>query len=292
MLKSLRLATLAFALGFPFAAIPVVARAEPPIWVIRDADSTITLFGSVHMLPKVDWRPKGLDATIKDADDVWFEIPMDPASQQAAGRLTASLGLLPTGETLRPKLNDVTRRRLETLAPELGLSMSQLDRLRPWMADLMISQMFAQKQGGVVSQGVESVLQAEVPAGAKLRAFETAEQQVQMLAGMPVKDQIAGLSETLRQIEREPESYRQVVDYWAKGDVKRLEQEALDPIRKASPIYYDVLITRRNADWVDQIKQRLAGSGDTVMVVGAGHLIGPDSVPAMLRKQGIKVEGP
>ena len=287
MLKFTRLAAALIAI-----ALPACARAEPPVWIIRDADSTITLFGSVHLLPKVDWRPRGLDASIKEADDVWFEIPMDAASQQSAGRIAGSLGPLPNGETLRPMLNDKTRARLERIAPELGLSVSQLDRLRPWMADLLLSQMFAQKQGGTQAQGVEAVLQAEVPASASLKAFETAEQQVRMLAEMPVKDQVAGLAETLRQIEEEPESYRQVVDYWARGDVKRLEAQALDSIRKASPVYYDVLITRRNRDWVGQIKQRLAGSGETVMIVGAGHLIGPDSVPAMLRKEGVKVEGP
>ena len=52
------------------------------------------------------------------------------------------------------------------------------------------------------------------------------------------------------------------------------------------------LIQRRNAAWTRAIAERLAGSGETVIVVGAGHLVGPDSVPALLRARGIKVEGP
>ena len=43
---------------------------------------------------------------------------------------------------------------------------------------------------------------------------------------------------------------------------------------------------------IEAITRRLDGSGQAVMVVGVGHLIGPDSVPALLRKQGFRVEGP
>jgi hypothetical protein len=273
-------------------AAPACARAEPPMWVIRDADSTITLFGSVHMLPRVDWRPRGLDAAMREADDVWFEIPFDPASEAAANRLILQLGPLPPGQTLTGLLDPKARERLERLAPGLGVPVAYIDRLKPWMADLMLSQAFVQKAGASQAQGVETVLRAQVPAGTEVRAFETAEGQIRMLAEMPVADQAAGLAETLRQIDEEPESFLEIVSYWTKGDVAGLASEALDPIRKASPLYYDVLITRRNADWVRQIKQRLAGSGETLIVVGAGHLVGPDSVPAMLRREGVKVDGP
>lgn len=287
MLKLARL----FALIFAIAA-PTAARAEPPVWVIRDADSTITLFGSVHILPKVEWRPAAVTTALKEADDVWFEIPLDAAAQLSLQQSVVSRGLLPPGQSLRDQLKPEDRERLQRVARSLGVQPAALDVMRPWMADLALSQAFAAKSGASASQGVEQVLYAQVPKEAKLRSFETGPQQIAMLADMPAKDQLAGLAETLRQIEEEPNSFIDLVGYWTGGNMAAIIKEALEPVREASPVYYDVLITRRNRDWVGQIKQRLAGSGDTLIVVGVGHLVGPDGVPELLRKEGIKVEGP
>lgn len=286
----LKFACLAAVLSLILA--PACARAEPPVWVIKDADSTITLFGSIHLLPEVQWKPKAVTDAMRAADDVWFEIPLDPASQLAASQSAIGLGMLPSNQTLRGLLDAPTRARLEKIAPTLNLPPAYLDRLAPWMADLALSRAFVDKAGARASQGVEMVLFKEVPPGAQLKSFETGAQQLNMLATLPLKDQIAGLAETLRQIEEEPEAFDDIVADWIKGDVSSLTEDALEPIRKASPLYYDVLITRRNADWVKQIKQRLAGSGDTLMVVGVGHLVGPGGVPELLRKDGVKVEGP
>ena len=286
----LKLAKLAAVLVLALA--PACARAEPPVWVIKDADSTITLFGSIHLLPEVQWKPKAVTDALHTADDVWFEIPLDPASQLAGSQSAIRFAMLPSGQTLRGMLDAPTRARLEKIAPTLNIPTAYLDQLQPWMADLVLSQAFVDKVGARASQGVEMVLFKEVPPEAQLRSFETGEQQIRMLATLPQNDQIAGLAETLRQIDEEPEAFDDIVADWIKGDLSGLAEDALEPIRKASPVYYDVMITRRNADWVKQIKQRLAGSGETLMVVGVGHLVGPGGVPELLRKEGLKVEGP
>ncbi len=272
--------------------VPTAALAEPPVWVIRDKDSTITLFGSIHILPRVQWRPKQVSEALAEAEDVWFEIPLDPASQLATSQAATRIAMMPEGQSMLALLDAPTRARLERVAKGLNLPAAYLDKLQPWMVDVALSQAFAQREGGSAAQGVESVLFAEVPRGVKVRAFETGAQQVAILSDLPRASQLATLKETLRQIEEEPGSFDDIVNQWLKADLSGMVKEALDPIKKASPAYYEALITKRNTDWVKQIKQRLAGSGDTLMVVGVGHLVGPDSVPAMLRKQGIKVEGP
>jgi uncharacterized protein YbaP (TraB family) len=57
-------------------------------------------------------------------------------------------------------------------------------------------------------------------------------------------------------------------------------------------VLYERLLAGRNRRWTEQILERLAGSGTTVIVVGAGHLTGPDGVPALLRARGLAIEGP
>ena len=113
-----------------------------------------------------------------------------------------------------------------------------------------------------------------------------------MFADAPAAEQIASLEQTLREVDSDPKSYQRLLDAWMSGDPRKIEKEGLTPLRRASPALYRRLVTERNARWVQTIAQRMKGSGRTVMVVGAGHLAGPDGVPARLRALGFKVEGP
>jgi len=284
------------ALGAAAAAIWLAlaspAAAEPVVWTVRDADSTIVLFGSVHLLPDgLDWRPAALDAALIQADDLWFETPMDAASAAETARLVQQRGFLPVGQSLLATLTPEGRGRLDRLAGKLGLAPAALDRLTPWLADLTLSLTFLASQGAGGETGVEKSL-AEAAPGAERRAFETGAEQIALFADAPTADQLASLEDTLRQLEDDPDGYDRLLAAWMAGDVGALEAAGLTPIREASPALYERLIAARNRRWVEVIRRRLAGSGETVVVVGAGHLVGPDSVPALLRAGGIAVEGP
>jgi len=274
-------------------AMTLPAAAQPPVWVVRDQDSTIVLFGSVHLLPPgLDWRPQALNTAIQSADDIWFELPLDPADSQAASQIAATRGVLPEGERLSDRLSPAGRRRLARIAKSENLSMDGLERMRPWLAEVTLGVAQLAKGGANGSDGVERTLDQAAPASAQRRAFETPEQQIAFFADAPEKEQVASLEDTLRQMEQDPDEYSKLLKAWMVGDVKALERQGLKPMRRASPVLYERLVTGRNARWAEAIAGRLAGSGETVVVVGAAHLIGRDGVPAMLRRRGITVEGP
>ena len=66
----------------------------------------------------------------------------------------------------------------------------------------------------------------------------------------------------------------------------------INPMIRDAPGVYRTLVVARNQRWIGIIANRLQGKGEAVMVVGVGHLIGPDGVPNLLRAQGIQVDGP
>lgn len=273
------------------AALP--ASAQPPVWVIRDHDSTIVLFGSVHMLPPgLDWRPPALDTALQQANDVWFELPLDATDSQAAAQIAAARGVLPAGQKLSDKLSPTGRRRLQKAAAAMNLSLPALERMRPWLAEVTLGVAELANGGANGSDGVERTIDHAAPASADRRAFETPEQQIAFFADTPEKDQVASLEDTLREMEENPDAYSKLVKAWMAGDLKALERQGLKPMRRAAPTLYRRLVTERNTRWADTIAERLQGSGETVVVVGAAHLIGNDGVPALLRRRGIAVEGP
>lgn len=269
------------------------ARADPPMWVVRDADSELVLFGSVHLLPPdLAWRTVALDEALARAEDLWLELPVDEASQQQGAKLAQQRMLLPKGQTLDGQLSAAGRTRLRRIAPGLGLTAQQLQPLRPWMAEVTLTVALAQRAGATSGGGVEQTLSRDPTVTARRRAFETVEQQVALFADAPPKEQVAALEQTMREIEEDPLSYDRLAKAWAASDLAALQVEALDPMRKQSPALFKRLVSDRNRAWTGVIVDRLKGSGRTVVVVGAGHLIGNDGLPQRLRALGYRVEGP
>jgi uncharacterized protein YbaP (TraB family) len=269
------------------------ARADPPMWVVRDADSELVLFGSVHLLPPgLAWRTAALDAALGRAEDLWLELPVDEASQQQGAKLAQQRMLLPEGTSLDSQLSSAGQARLRRVAPTLGLNADHLQTLRPWMAEVTLTVALAQRAGATSGGGVEQTLARDPNLTARRQAFETVEQQVALFADAPPREQAAALERTLREIEDDPLSYERLAKAWAAGDLAALQAEALDPMRKQAPALFKRLVSDRNRAWTGMIVERLKGSGRTVVVVGAGHLIGDEGLPQQLRALGYRVDGP
>jgi uncharacterized protein YbaP (TraB family) len=279
-------AVLAIGLALP-------AWAAPPVWRITSGKARITLFGSVHLLSdQADWETPALKAELAAAKEVWFEVPFDQAGRQAAAEAAARAGLLPQGKTLSGLLDPTANARLQRLAPELGLSAAGMESFQPWLAEVALGLAYIARNGGKEENGVEARIQAEARPEAVRKAFETPEQQIGFFADAPLDEQARSLGETLRQIEEEPESFREMEAAWTRGDLKTLEAEALEPLKKVAPGVYERLVTRRNRAWARAIEGLLKSGEQAFIVVGVGHLIGPGGVPALIRARGYQVEGP
>ena len=269
------------------------AEARPPVWTVRDADSELVIFGSVHVLPPgLDWRPAQLDAALAKADDLWFELPIDPASEAKVAQLAAANGMLPPDQSLSALLSPEGRARLAIAVADLGVSMAVLDRLEPWFAEVVLAGAQFQKAGADAASGVEKTIAGSAPAFAQRRAFESPEEQIAIFDAAPLAQQLASLEQSLVELNDNPRAYDELIAHWMAGDLHALDEDVLGPLHTAAPGLYARLVTERNERWLKTLKARLDGSGRTVVVVGVGHLVGQDGLPARLRALGYSVEGP
>lgn len=281
------LACLAMAVG----ALP--AAAQPAFWVVKDADSTIYLLGTIHVLrPDTVWRGPKLDAAMKEAEELWLELPSaDPASMQADMlRMVQKHGLAPQ----LPLSKDLTPEEMQTLdeaAALAGLSASQLNVYRPWFAALTISNATIEHAGYDTGSGVdrkvESIFAAREIAP---KGFETVEEQMGVFTRMGRKQELAFLRETLEEYKNASVELDQMVSRWAAGDIDNLEKLLVEEMKDENLDIYQVIIVDRNASWADRIAEMLKGKGTVFIAVGAMHLIGPDSVLAMLKAKNIASE--
>jgi len=289
MLRHLRRAAVGLAsvlaLGFAGSAL-----AEPALWAIKDHDSTIYLFGTIHVLkPDTPWRSAKIDQALKSSGDLTLEIvgADDPAVMQP---LVVKYGLDPA-RPLSTKIAADKYQHAVEVAQASGVPAQALGMMRPWLAAVSLSMLPVIKAGYDPKSGVEIVLAGEAKAAGKAeKAFETPEQQIRFFADLPPKTEADFLNATLDDIDEGVGKIDKMVAAWAAGDVAELEAEFVSEMKGQYPELYDLLITKRNQDWAQQLKTKLAGSGVSFVAVGSGHLVGPDSVQAQLAKLGIKAE--
>jgi len=269
------------------------ALAQPAMWAVRDADSTLYMLGTVHLLrPETQWRTATLEKAIAEAEELWLELPTTDAAAMAVEMmpLVARYGLSP-GKRLSDVLTREEMKTLDEAAKLAGLSASQINMFRPWFAALTISNAAVMRAGYDPLSGVDSKIEALfLERGIKPKGLETAELQIRVFAGMTPEQELRYLRETMEEYGDAPIELDAMVDQWARADLPALEAMFVSEMKTEEPDLYAALLTNRNASWVSQIEGILAGKGVSFMAVGAGHLIGPDSVIAMLEARGVIAE--
>ena len=269
------------------------ARADPPVWRVHAAHAEVVLFGSVHLLSAAtQWKTPALEQSLARSAQLWFEIPFTPQTQADAARQALQLGLLPAGQTLSSLLDPATADRVGRLAAADGLQPAALERMRPWLAELMLSTFYFKTRGADQDLGVELQIDHDAPASAAREAFETVSEQIHLFADDPLADQVASLKQTLDEIADDPGLFDRLAAAWARGDVAALVREVIMPTKRDTPGVYQRLLVARNRRFAARIEAMLQGSGRAFVVVGVGPLVGPARVAARLRRDGVAGGGP
>jgi uncharacterized protein YbaP (TraB family) len=275
------------------SAFATPALAQPAFWVVKDADSTIYLLGTVHLLkPETVWKTDKLLAAMNEAKQLWLELPTtDPqAMAPEMMQLVVKYGMSP-GVPLSRDLTPDEMKTLDQAAQVAGLTASQLNVFRPWFAALTISNAAMVRAGYDPSSGVDMNVEAIFKArGIKPNGLENAEQQIKVFASMTREQELEYLRTTMEEYEKASTELDQMVEQWSHGDLAGLEQMFVTDMKTETPDLYEALLLNRNANWVMQIQEMLKGKGVIFIAVGAGHLIGPDSVLSMLKAKGIASE--
>jgi uncharacterized protein YbaP (TraB family) len=294
-LKSVLTATAACALAWAIPAAAQTTPTEPPavtvkdvdpaLWVVKDEDTTVYLFGSVHLLkPGLGWFDDGVKTAFDSSDQLVLELVEPPAAEVQA--LFGKLAMDQQGKTLRSKMNDADRAVYEAAMGKLGIPAPAFDPFEPWAAGITLSVVAMQKSGFDPNSGVEKQLTAAAKVSNKpIAGLETMEFQLGLFDTLPEAEQITFLVETAKLIDEVASTTDKMVDMWASAETESLGQLMNEGL--TSRTLYDALLTKRNANWAKWISARMAKPGVTFMAVGAGHLAGPTSVQNLLPAYGL-----
>ena len=290
VMRPLRAAFRALSVTLGFLCGAGAAAADPAMWVVKDADSTVYLLGTIHLMkPGVSWRSEKLDAALTSSSEYWMEadLEVDPAVLQ-----TYALNFgMDSRKSLASSVGEDNFRRFVELAERYEIPTRDLHQMRPWLATVVLSHAQMVSLGYDPDLGVDRTLQKEsIAAGKAIKPLETAAEQLGFFADLP--DPIAAdlLIQTLNEVEEGEKIIDALQTAWLAGDEKQLQKVAFDRMREEAPELFEVLLKRRNDNWVKQIDALLKGSGTQFVAVGAAHLLGKDGLPDQLAKRGYKVQ--
>ena len=290
-LRRLLLAALLLAVAAPAWATPPV----PLLWKVSKGRHTLYLLGSFHLLTAQDYPlSPDVDAAFADAEQVVLELSGDELQSPALGQAMLAAAQLPAGQTLQQRIDAKTWASLQAYAQAHNLPIDLFAHLEPWLVATTISVQEMTAQGLDPQLGLDlHFIQLARQAGKPVSGLERGQDQVAMLDGMSAEEQRQYLADTLDDAgatgEREAQRLHAA---WRAGDVQTLRDGLAADMKREYPALYQRINVARNDAWLPKLEARLEGPGgdDTLVVVGALHLLGPDGVVEKLRARGYAVE--
>lgn len=283
--------------GLLLATATGLAQAEPPtplLWKVSDADNSIYLLGSFHLLKAEDYPlADSTYAALDDAEQVVFEISPQEMNDPTLGPRMQQAGMRADGKTLQATLPAETWQALEAWATRRGANAAMFQGMEPWMASLVIGLTEMQRLGLDPTLGLDQhFAQKATEAGKPVLGLETSALQIELFDGMDDKEQLQSLQETLGELEGIEEEIGKMHAVWRAGDGDALFAKTGAEMKADYPALYARLNQDRNQAWLPRLRAMLddSKSDDTLVVVGAMHLLGEDGVVALLKAKGYQVE--
>lgn len=277
------------------AALP--AWAQPPVpllWKVSDADSSVYLLGSMHMLTRDDYPlAPAVEAAFADSTQLVFEVAPEGLDAARVAQRMAQLGTRGDATPLEQRLPPDTWQALQAYAQARGLPLQGLQGYKAWFVALMVLVTESARVGLDPAQGLDQhFIGRAAAAGKATGGLETAEAQLALFDGMGAQAELEFLQEMLGDVPRFAEQMDELLQAWRRADEATIARIGLHELQRDYPALYQRINVERNHAWLPQLETLLRESrrDNALVVVGAMHLLGADGLVQLMRQRGYRVE--
>ena len=287
-LAALGLASLAIA---PTTAADARSNRGPALWQVSDKDTTVYLFGTIHLLPKDSrWRTDRFDKAVQRSQSLVLETLIDTSNPQQLAGVMAALGFSSGLPPIASRVDAAKRPQLEAAIAKTRIPREMFDRMESWAAAFTLIGVQFQTLGVEGEQGVEAVLRKSfAESGKQIGQLESNHEQLGFFDRLPERDQRLLLEGAIENPQAMRTQFDGMLKSWLTGDVEAIGK-TFNRDLQSSPELKAALLTRRNYNWSQWIERRMTQPGTVMVAVGAGHLAGDESVQRYLQSRGYKVK--
>lgn len=268
-----------------------MAFAASPVWKVTDGISTVYIGGTVHLLGSNDYPlPDAYNIAYKNSQKLVFETDLTQMESSSTQSLMMQKMMLPAGQTLKSILTPSTYQKLQDYMTPKGIPIEMMQGFKPAMISVTLSMMEIQKLGQA-GTGVDKFYQLQAIQDKKqVGKLEEIEAQIDFIASMGKGQEDEFILYTLRDLKVLPQMLANIKKAWRIGDIAKLTELGISPLKNEFPAIYKTLMTDRNNDWMPQILDMFKDTQTEFVLVGALHLAGSDGLIAQLKSKGYSVE--
>lgn len=271
-----------------FAAAP--ALGEPLLYRLDNGDTSVWLLGSVHALTAGDYPlDSRIESAYADAERIVLEVSPEELEPAHIAEVALPLATWDNGQHLADAFTDAEYATLRRYLETFGLDVRQFRNFEPWFVGLQVFALNLAQSGYASAEGVDRHFAARAQADGKLTGgLETAREQFALFDSLPRPVQKTFLLESIKDSKDFEKQLDEIVAAWRRGDEAALAA-LLETEFDEDPELRDALLVDRNRRWVPRIETLLDSPGDSLVIVGALHLVGHEGVVNLLEDEGYKV---
>ncbi|WP_299883903.1 TraB/GumN family protein [uncultured Lacinutrix sp.] len=254
------------------------------LWKIEgDSIKTSYLFGTIHLLPKKDFKiadkvKKAFDA----CDKVALEIDMADTGFSAE---VMKHSFLKEGEELKSYLDDDEYVVLDNyLKEKTGVGMANYNKFKPFM---LMSVIMTSALGEQLASYEMTFMQMTKEASKDMEGLETFKDQVKVFDAKPYDEQLDTLVEMIEDPEKNTETYKTLLDLYLAEDVDGM-YNYMDEFMEGDIEAMKLFLDDRNNKWIPKFAE-YSKDKSVFYAVGGGHLGGDQGVINLLKKAGYTV---
>jgi hypothetical protein len=272
-----------------FAACAPVS-AGSAVWKVQKGARVLYVGATCHILRPSDYPlPPEFERAYQSCDALVFETDIasleDPATQQ---KLLAE-SVYQDGTTIRDHLSPAAYGKLKDYCASNDIPLLALQQFKPAMLVVALTTMELKKLG-VNEHGVDLFFHRRAGEDGKpVAGLETVDEQIAFLLAMADGHEDLFVSYAMDDMQNIKRDFDVMAAAWRKGDADGLNKMMVAELKDRLPLLYKRLITDRNARWLPALDGYLKSPQVEFVLVGAGHVVGPEGILAALRQKGCKI---
>jgi hypothetical protein len=184
-------------------------------------------------------------------------------------------------EALDEHVKPVTWLKVKDMGKKLGLNEEMLRTYKPWRAALILTSEALKQAGFTADLSVSQTILKDSLGKKPVEDIGSRNEVVATLEGLSDREQEQLLLQTLQEVGRAPEIYKNIADAWRKGDAEAMDQllkQIHDPTNDdVSAKLFKVLYEEGNEKIADLLKKRATAEDKTLFVVVDAERLGGDS---------------
>ena len=274
----------------PAAAAPAAPAKKALFWKVSSATNTTYLLGSIHLGSKEMYPlPMEIEEAFERSAALLVEIDINHVDTQKMQGLVLQTGMYAGDDTLWDHIGKEARQRLEEFCEKYGVPAMAMAKMKPWVVATMMATLPLMKNGMEMGLGIDKYfLDKADKARKRVVEIESAEAQMKLIAGITGEMLEKSLAASAN---RDPQEFaKRIEEAWISGDAGQMEKIVREQT-SSDPVEFDkAMLQDRSLHMADVAEQFLKGKEPAFVVVGAGHMVGPDGVVKLLEKRGYKVE--